>query len=283
VVLGVALAQGGLAPVRDQLGTAQPEWLALAVGLAMAVELVKTLRWRVLLGPAAGSFWPLASVLFSARLMNALLPLRAGDVWRVASAAGQEGQTLPRAGGALLVEKLLDGTGLVLLGTGLLTQITALRAPLEGQLSAQLLVVAALGIGLGLATALWRWQVRRRGLLLPRVGRTTAAAAGALTFASLGLGVLVNLAVLQALGLGPDLTLGLVILLSGYALGLAPAGPGQLGVFELGITAPLVALGVPSGPALAVAVALHLVLLSAFGLGTLVGMASRVPDVGIRP
>src|SRR6478672_7827550 len=55
----------------------------IAVGLGLTVEVVKTLRWQVLLGAPVAWLPRLLSLLFTGRLLTALAQLRAGDVWRV--------------------------------------------------------------------------------------------------------------------------------------------------------------------------------------------------------
>jgi uncharacterized membrane protein YbhN (UPF0104 family) len=101
-----------------------------------------------------------------------------------------------------------------------------------------------------------------------------------LTVAGLALGTLVNLTVLYSLGIAPDLRAGLLMLIAGYAAGLIPSGPAQLGVFEVTVAAPLAATGFSYPTALSVAVTLHLVLLVMLGVGgavaVLLGLGRRV-------
>src|SRR5712692_5831137 len=98
--------------VIQPLGGAKVGWLLGAVAVALAVEVAKTARWQLLLGVRPTTLPALLGVVFTARILNALVPLRAGDVWRVASATRGEGRPFLAAGGSVVVEKLLDGAAL---------------------------------------------------------------------------------------------------------------------------------------------------------------------------
>ena len=105
---------------------------------------------------------------------------------------------------------------------------------------------------------------------------------GTLSIAGLGFGLLVNLSVLRALGLEAWPAAALAMLVSGYAAGLLPAGPGQLGVFDLAVATPLMGLGMAPASAIASAVMLHLVMLAMLILGGALavplGMLGRLLD-----
>src|SRR5205823_1584470 len=123
---------------------ARTEWLAAAVTLSLLVELAKTARWAGLLRLPLTGLPRLFALVLNARLLNALMPLRAGDLWRVAAVARGEGRPLVVAGGSVLVEKLLDGAALALVALLLLSETTLLpRPPL---LAAGLLGLAALAL-----------------------------------------------------------------------------------------------------------------------------------------
>jgi uncharacterized membrane protein YbhN (UPF0104 family) len=69
------------------------------------------------------------------------------------------------------------------------------------------------------------------------------------------------------------------MLVAGYAAGLFPSGPAQLGVFEVTVAAPLVAAGFSYPTAFSAAVTLHLVLLVMLGVG---GAAAVLLGLGRR-
>jgi uncharacterized membrane protein YbhN (UPF0104 family) len=254
------------------LAGAEPAWLAGAVALALLVQLLKGLRWAMLLGAGAGELSRLLALVLSGQLLNALAPLRAGDLWRVfaATRTGQRG--LVPSGAALVLEKILDGAGLALIGLLTVGSLGADRWwPLlvgGGLIVALGLLLVQLRGGSGWSNRLLVWAAELRYLRQP--GALLAVLS--LTTAGLGLGLVANLLVLQALGISPSLQSGALMLLGGYAGGLLPAAPGQLGVFELAVAAPLLASGLSGAAAVAAAVALHLVILSSLLLGGLLAL-----------
>ncbi len=277
-VLGIVLARSDWRELIRPLLGARWEWLVAAVALAFGVEVAKTLRWQLLLGLPPADLPRVLALVIAGRLLNVLAPLRAGDLWRVASAAKGEGRSLTLAGGSVVAEKLLDAAGLGGAALGLLLPLG--HRGLLGVVAGGLGAAAALGIlGMGVRTGqrlgLSRWLAGAEPLRDPR----RLAAVGTLTLLGLGLGLMVNLAVLQALAFPVGLTLGVAMLVSGYATALVPAGPGQLGVFELAVATPLIALGFSPASAVAAALTLHLVLLSMLLLAGLValplGLAGR--------
>jgi uncharacterized membrane protein YbhN (UPF0104 family) len=243
-----------------------------AVLLALAVEVVKTLRWQLLLGAPLAALPRLLGVLFTGRLLNALVPLRAGDLWRVTSVSCVEQRPIVAAGGSVVIEKVLDGAALGALVAVMLWQMSLATVLL-------LILAAVLLLGIALLPIVER-QVGRK-VLLAHCAAAIAylrdwrllGAATALTIAGLALGTLVNLAVLYALDLPVDLQAGLTMLVAGYAAGLIPSGPAQLGVFELAVAVPLSGRGLSYPAALAAAVTLHVVLLVMLALGGIVALA----------
>ncbi len=265
-VLGLLIARADWRELIRPLAAARPEWLAAAIALAFSVEVAKTVRWQSLLGLGFADLPRLLALLFTGRLLNLLAPLRAGDLWRVASAAGGEGQPLLVTGGSVVAEKLLDGAALAVAGAVLLWQPGEHGAwillPSVAAIGAMTLALA-LGVRIGARPKLARWIVGAEHIKQWR----TLLKITLLTVAGLGLGLLVNLCALRALGMPAATPTVLAMLVSGYAAGLLPAGPGQLGVFELAVAAPLMAQGFPPTSAVAAALALHLVMLTMLLLG----------------
>ncbi len=274
LVLAAVVMRGDWGELVRPLAGARPGWLAAAVGVGLAVEVSKTARWLLLLGMGLGSLPGLLALVFTGRLLNALAPLRAGDLWRVASVVRAEKRSLVMAGGSVVVEKLLDGAVLAGISLALLGSVEVGGAKVVAAVLAAL-VAAALLLGLWLPGRPLL-SVRALPLRLEeiRLWGNPGLLAGVvlLTAAGIALGLLVNLAVLNALGLPADVRPAALMLVSGYAVGLLPSGPGQLGVYELAVSAPLVALGVPAASAVAAALALHLVLLAVLGLGGLLSL-----------
>jgi uncharacterized membrane protein YbhN (UPF0104 family) len=257
------------------LAHAEWSWLAVGVFLALAVELAKTLRWQLILGLEAGRFPRLLAQVLNARMLNALTPFRAGDLWRVVSAARLEHRRIVTVGGSVIAEKALDAAALACLG---LAVVGTTGSPL---MSAGVVVFAVLAI-LAVIPGARRWTTR-----LPWLGRHTAELsqlrfgpallkACLLTLAGIGIGLLVNVSVLRAFELPMNPTLASSMLLSGYAAGLLPSLPGRVGVFHLAVSTPLMALGLSPASAVAAAVGVHLVLLSSVMLGGLAALTLTV-------
>src|SRR5439155_12253222 len=92
--------------------------------------------------------------------LNALAPVRAGDLWRIAFVSRVERRHLVTSGGSVILEKAFDGAALGAVG------LLALGSNLPDR-RWLLLLVAGLGAGLGLAVAVKQPASRRvlkRGL-----------------------------------------------------------------------------------------------------------------------
>src|SRR5262249_15439873 len=74
-------------------------------------------------------------------------------------------------------------------------------------------------------------------------------------------GLLANIAVLGAVGIQPTFDLAAPMLVAGYAVGVLPAPPARIGVFEAGIGLALTSAGVSPVAAVAAGVTLHVLLL----------------------
>lgn len=270
VALAALLRSTDWREVVQALAGSAVEWLAVAVALTLAVEVVKTLRWQLLLGVEIAALPGLLSVVFTSRLLNVLAPLRAGDLWRVGSAARANGRPLVAAGGSVIIEKALDGAVLAGIGAALVWPGDLRISLAIFPLGAGLAVVGAIVVGWRLGARV-RWLGWASSLGHLRDWRLLGAVV-ALTLAGLGLGVVANLAVLRAVGLPADMAPGLVMLLSGYAVGLVPGMPGRVGTFELGIAAPLTTIGIAPAASIGAAVALHAVLLVSLVVGGLVAL-----------
>jgi uncharacterized membrane protein YbhN (UPF0104 family) len=272
ISMAALVALGVLAARTDWRALVQPLTalalgpVAAAVALAFVVEALKTLRWQLLLGAPLAAYPRLLAVVFTGRILNVLAPLRAGDLWRVASATYVESRPLVAAGGSVVVEKALDAAVLAAISVLLLWELSASTLVALALALALLAAMAALPLverRIGRQRLLGHWAA---ALAYLRNGRLMAGV-GALTVAALALGTLVNLGVLYALGLPLSLQAGLLMLVAGYAAGLIPSGPAQLGVFELAVAAPLAAAGLAYPAAVTAALTLHLALLLMLALG----------------
>ena len=275
LVLAALIGPAGWEGVVGAIAGASVGWIIAAVLLALLVEVIKTVRWQVLLGPRPGILPSLLAILLTGRLLNVLAPLRAGDVWRLAAVTRMLGRPTVAVAASLVAEKLCDG---VALGTASAIWVWA------GGPGVQWLLWLGVPVAAGILLAPW---LTRRHAASPRLRGWTRelsylrdwrrlGGAAALTVVSQGLGLCVNLLVLLALGLPVSPIAGLSMLIGGYAAGLVPSGPIQLGVFELAVAGPLTTVGFAPPSATAAALTLHAVLLLMVALGGLLAMPLSV-------
>jgi uncharacterized membrane protein YbhN (UPF0104 family) len=111
--------------------------------------------------------------------------------------------------------------------------------------------------------------------------RTLALVAGTTALVWVA-GLAANGVVLLAVGVPPTFDLMGRMLVAGYVVGLFPAPPVRLGVFETGITVALTSGGVPMQTALLAAVALHVCQLVELGLLVVVGFLATRSRPGPR-
>jgi uncharacterized membrane protein YbhN (UPF0104 family) len=281
-----ALRGADWAPAALAMFDARREWLLAAAALALAVEVVKAARWALLLGSGVRVFGGLLGILLTGRLLNAVAPVRAGDLWRVAAAARALDRSLVGSFAAVAAEKALDLVAVgscgalfaVLLGAPLALSTDAAFSPrgigagLLGLLAVALVLLIGVGSGRSRLPLLARGaRSLRAELRFLRRGALLGSAA--LTLVAVAAGLAVNLAVLAALGapLSPVAALGMLV--AGYAAGLAPSAPAALGVFEIAVAAPLLAIGFDPASAVAAALLLHLVLLATYCAGAGIALA----------
>lgn len=137
------------------LRAAEPQWLVLGLGSAVAANLASALRWWALsrwLGATVGAAWAVA-MYFRGVAINALLPgaVVGGDLYR-AHALARRGSPLLEAGVSVLFDRL---SGLwILIVVGALAAAYGLSRP-----------GAAIGLNLPVAHALGPWALVALALL----------------------------------------------------------------------------------------------------------------------
>lgn len=212
--------------------------------------------------------------LVSGQLANALVPIRAGEVLSLALLKVEGGALVP-SGAALAAAKALDAVVLAVLAVAVLGATVGDRARL-------VFVSAALILIAGVVVALLRPSWRQRLASLPGAKKLQLPAllemAGCLrslrsllvvvgTSATVWLaGSAANGLVLLAAGVALDFRLVAGMLVAGYVVGVVPAPPGRIGVFEAGMVAVLTSSGVSLGQAIAASVMLHVCQLCELGL-----------------
>lgn len=249
------------------LGTLQQlSALALVALLPLgAVEVAKAARWSLLCGPYRPPFLRCLRALATGQMTNALAPVRAGEVVSVGLLTFEGGALVPSAA-ALAGAKAIDALILAVVAT-LVVGDAALREqrlPLIGAIVVLLLgavfVLRAGHLRSWIETAAWARKIRLHSLLeVAEIlkDRNVLLLVALATIVVWVAGLLANAVLLAAVDIPVSLDLASRILVAGYLVGLLPAPPARLGVFEGGIAVALTSGGVPLPAAILAAFALH--------------------------
>ncbi len=271
---------------------AEPGWIAALAGFLAVDILLRTVRWQRLIAPiGAVSFLPMLSYLLIGYLANNVLPARLGELVRSHYLGDREGLSRTTTLGTVVVERVVDFVVVVAIAASAILVLSVrgivANAVLVGVAIAALLAAAvAIGIaahrlpGAERAAALAeRWPRVREAVGKLRGGLAVAGRPRTLLEALLlsvlawGATVLAFAAAGQAVGI--ELTIGQAALLaSGVALASAiPAGPANLGTFELAAVQIATTIGVPEHEAFAIAIIAHAAILVLTTTGGLVALA----------
>jgi len=276
VALWFVLRGVDLARTAEVLSHADLRWIAVAAFFSSTDLALRALRWQRLLRPIATvRYLPMLGYLLIGYLANNVLPARLGELVRSHYLGDREGISRASALGTVVVERIVDLVAvvgiasvalLVLSVRGVVASAVLVGAGVAGLF----LVVLALGIvahrlpGVDrIAAAVERWpQVRelasrlQGGLAVAGRPRTLAEAL-AVSAVAWTVAILAWAAVGQSIGL--HLSIGQAALIAaGVALASAvPAGPSNLGTFELAAVEIGKAIGVPPDSAFALALIVH--------------------------
>ncbi len=301
VALALVFRQVDVARTAQILGQATPGWLALTLAFLTADVLIRARRWQRLIAPIHPvGYRPMLGYLLIGYLASNILPARLGELVRSHYLGGREGISRTATLGTVVVERVVDTTMVVAIASVsiLVLQVRGLiaNAVLVGLAFAGLLIV---GLAVGIAAHRLPGADRVRSLFgrWPRLTQLVGNLRGGLSVASRPRTVVeaVTLSALTwtaavlafaaaAQSLGIQLTTAQAALLaSGVALATAiPAGPGNLGTFDLAAVTIAQAYGILAPSALALALLIHgaiVVVTSVGGAAALVrlgwGRASR--------
>lgn len=296
-------------------GRADYRWLLPAGLLILADYAFRAWRWGMILQPAVGRRLPwtmLFSVLLLGFAANNVLPARAGEIWRMWGLSNRTAVRKTVALSTLVVERVFDGFTLLFF-----LAVAGLIQPLDGQARyieyGTFLLFGMVLVGLLLVLFFEEWTLKLaarmmwfvpdalRERLLSMIGRFAeglhalrrpAALAGIvasslLAWSSQALSFTV---ILVAFGL--NLPLATLLYASILMLALInlvimiPAGPGNVGTFDVGGKLALTLAGVAIGqPALGTAIVLVTHMLQWFvvtGLGLLLATQEGVTLAGLR-
>ena len=281
-----------LAKTADVLSRADLRWVGVAA-VFMSLDLAfRALRWQRLLRPIASvGYPPMLGYLLIGYLANNILPARLGELVRSHYLGDREGISRASALGTVVVERIVDLVAVVVIATVALL-ILSVRgvvgdAVLVGAaVTGLFLIVLAIGIVAHRLPGLDRIRTFIEGY--PRVGdlarslqdglavaarpRTVGEAIVA-SGASWTMAILAYAAIGQALGIELSMAQAALIA-SGVALASAvPAGPSNLGTFELAAQELGKAVGIEQSSALALGVLVHLTILVVTSIGGAIAFA----------
>jgi glycosyltransferase 2 family protein len=276
VAIWFVLQQVDLTRTGDVLSHAAPAWLALMLG-CMSLDLaIRGLRWQRLLAPIHRvSYGRMLGYLLIGYAANNVLPARLGELVRSHYVGDREGISRTTTLGTVVVERVID-TAVVVSVASLAILVLHVRGIVASAVLFGLAVSALLVVGLALGVAAHRLPGAERVTVYigrwPRIGEVagklrgglavagrprTLAEALVLTVIAWGSTVIAVAAAGQAIGV--QLTIAEAALLaSGVALAAAvPAGPGNLGTFDLAAVAIASTFGIDRDTAFALALVSH--------------------------
>jgi uncharacterized protein (TIRG00374 family) len=286
VALWIVLSGVDLTRVGDLVRRADPRWVAFAAVLSTLDLAFRGLRWQRLLRPIARiRYLPMFGYLLIGYLANNVLPARLGELVRSHYIGDREGISRAAALGTVVVERVIDLVAVVGIATAALL-ILSVRG----------VVATAVFVGAGVATAFLvvlalaivahrlpgadrvrtiadRWpklqdlaRSLQGGLQVASRPRTVVEAL-ATSVAAWTCSILAFAAIGQAIGI--QLTIGQAALIgSSVALASAvPAGPSNLGTFELAAVKVSSAIGIPADTAFALALLSHATILVVTSIG----------------
>ena len=288
-LLAWLLAKVQWAEVGAALRHAQLGWILFAAALNFLNLACKTARWGTMLGPLGRvGFFRLYYYLIVSYAASAILPARAGEALRVYLLRRRDNIAVADSVGVVLVEKLFEVLGLLVVVAPLPLLIVlprwvdvSISAIAVGGLIA---LVAALVLGWRAGRGEGRFAVLGRGLACMREPSRVLLAIG-LSVAAYLIDAAEIWLVLKALAIDvPWATPALVLLGANLAIAL-PSTPGQLGALEAGVVAALAIVKVPPALALAFALVYHVMQLVPIVLVGLSGVrlmaeARRMPAPG---
>jgi uncharacterized protein (TIRG00374 family) len=276
----------------DILRAADLGWIVLVAAFVVVDLLMRALRWQRLVAPIGHvGYLPMLAYLLIGYLANNVLPARLGELVRSHYLGDREGLSRTTTLGTVVVERVVDFVVVVAIAAAAILVLSVrgivANAVLVGVALAALLA-AAIAIGIAahrlpgaerIAVIAGRWPrlmdlagKLRGGLAVAGRPRTLGEAL-ILSLLAWGATVLAFAAAGQAVGI--ELTIGQASLLAaGVALVTAiPAGPANLGTFELAAVEIAKAVGVPPHEAFAIALLVHATILVLTSVGGLVALA----------
>ncbi len=272
-LLALALRGVSLRAMGQALGNADYRYLAIGIVLYLLVQLIRGVRWRILLEPV-GRFglWQVMPSLLMGYFSNYLLPAKTGELVRAAVMGTRGGVSRSSVLASIVVEKLFDLLSLIVI---LLGALVFLPLPGWADLLEELAVGPFVLLILALTLVAYRtdWTVRvteqALGRVSPRLARAIVArlrrfadgfryqnarsllAAGLVTAVQWTTTITLFVIIGRALRLDVPVQASMLMALLVNLASFVPSLPGRVGLWEFVGTAVLVPFGVD--PATAVA------------------------------
>ncbi|WP_420642912.1 lysylphosphatidylglycerol synthase transmembrane domain-containing protein [Candidatus Leptofilum sp.] len=274
-------------------------WSALAI---LAFMLIRAIRWRYMLANEI-SWSQTFHIQNIGYMFNMVLPFRLGDVARAVLIGNVPPITLARGLSTMVVERILDMMFIVALLPFTLAEVASLPPWMQDGARASG-IVAVIAIGALIVAAnqrklATRWGtavlnripflnteqwIGRMNELLDGLGSLTRLKDSvALVFFSIAVWIPILFAYRWGiLAVGGNVSLlGASFVVCAAALSIAlPSSPGQIGVFHIGVTAAMLALGQSDGAAGGFAVVYHALNLISMVILGLIGLASTGATFG---
>ena len=286
IAIFVLLQSVDLEQALEVLATASPAWVALMALLVFLDVGTRGARWRTILAPIKAL--PLRRVVgytYIGYLANNILPARLGELVRSHALGEGEGVSRTTVLGTVVVERIID-TAMVVGIAAVAVLILSVRGFMTSAVLLGAAFVALLALGIGIAMAVHRlpgadrvaafvsrWprivalaQHLRDGLAVVRDPRTLVKAV-ALSAVAWSLSISTYVSGGQAVGVELSIAQGALIA-SGVALSFViPAGPGNVGTFELIAVEIARSFGVDPDAAFAMALLTHAMILTVSTVG----------------
>jgi glycosyltransferase 2 family protein len=292
VAIWLVLRSVDIGQTIEILRAADLGWIGLVGGFVVIDLLMRALRWQRLVAPIGHvGFLPMLGYLLIGYLANNVLPARLGELVRSHYLGDREGLSRTTTLGTVVVERVVDFVVVVAIASAAIL-VLSVRGIVANAVLAGVALAALLAAGIAVGVAAHRlpgadriaamasrWPrvtelagKLRGGLAVAGKPRTLTEAL-ALSLFAWGATVLAFAAAGQAVGI--ELTIGQASLLAaGVALVTAiPAGPANLGTFELAAVEIAKAVGVPQHEAFAIALLVHAAILTITSVGGLVALA----------
>jgi glycosyltransferase 2 family protein len=290
--LWFVLRGADLAKTGDLLRTADLRWVGLAAVFVTLDLSFRALRWQRLIRPIATvAYPPMLGYLMVGYLANNILPARLGELVRSHYLGDREGISRASALGTVVVERVVDLVAVVAIAS-----VALLLLSVRGVIANAVLVGAAVTglflivLAVGIAAHRLPGLDRLRDLVdrWPRVRELARSLQDGLAVAArprtVGEAILVSaiswaMAILALAAVGQSLGVQLsmaqaALIASGVALVSAvPAGPSNLGTFELAAQELGKAVGVAPASALALGILIHVLILIVTSVGGAIAFA----------